>query len=323
MWGWAMPTIIISYRRDDTRHITGRIFDRLEQHYGKGQVFMDIDNIPYGMDFRRHLLNTLDACDALVAIVGPNWIGADATGEPRICDPTDWVRIEIEIALSKDIPVIPVLIDRARMPKPHELPEIIEDFAYRQGADLDTGRDFNQHMDRLIHAISQGMAHRLVETKQRGEDEERRKQQAAEEKRRKEAERQQQEAEARRRDGQEVRRQREDAPRRRTESVGRAQQATEAKARQRQTVPVIVTSVFVLAALGLAFAAVLWSRAPSPQTSPQSPSPPRKCRFCRLPGGLRRCRNCRLQSCDCFRNRDGHGSGRRPPHSRRSIWCQA
>jgi hypothetical protein len=54
-----MPTIFVSYRRDDTRWITGRIFDRLEQHYGKGQVLMDIDSIPVGMDFREHLYQIL------------------------------------------------------------------------------------------------------------------------------------------------------------------------------------------------------------------------------------------------------------------------
>jgi tetratricopeptide (TPR) repeat protein len=194
-----MPTIIVSYRREDSRHITGRIVDRLEQHYGKGQVFMDIDAIPYGMDFRQHLRNMLDRCDVLVAVVGPHWIGADASGQPRISDPTDWVRIEIETALSKDIPVIPVLIDRAHMPKPHELPESLRDFAYRQGADLDTGRDFHPHMDRLIHAISESVVRREAEAKRRkDEDESHRQHEAAEQKRKEDEERLRQEAKAKR-----------------------------------------------------------------------------------------------------------------------------
>ncbi len=195
-----MPNIIVSYRRDDTRHITGRIFDRLEQHYGKSHVFMDIDNIPVGMDFRQHILNTIDHCDALVAVVGPRWIGTEPSGQPRISEPNDWVRIELETALTKDIPVIPVLIDRARMPKPDELPGTLQDFAYRQAADLDTGRDFHRHMDRLIHDISESITRRQAEAKRREEEEAaRRQQEAAERKRRDDEERLRREAEGKRR----------------------------------------------------------------------------------------------------------------------------
>jgi tetratricopeptide (TPR) repeat protein len=225
-----MPTIIVSYRREDSRHITGRIVDRLEQHYGKGQVFMDIDAIPYGTDFRQHLRNMLDRCDLLVAVVGPHWIGADASGQPRISDPTDWVRIEIETALSKDIPVIPVLIDRAHMPNPRELPESLRDFAYRQGADLDTGRDFHPHMDRLIRAISESVVRREAETRHHtDEDESRRQHQAAEQKRKEDEERLRQEAEAKRRE--EVRRQERAAEQKRKEVDERLRREAEAKRR--------------------------------------------------------------------------------------------
>jgi len=148
-----MATIVISYRRDDSKWIAGRIFDRLEGHYGKGSVFMDIDSIPLGLDFREHLRETLARCDVLLAVVGPNWLGRTAAGE-RIADETDWVRIEIEAALAKNIPVIPVLIDNSRMPKPDELPEGLRNFAFRQAAGVDTDH-FRPHMDRLISSIDQ------------------------------------------------------------------------------------------------------------------------------------------------------------------------
>jgi hypothetical protein len=157
-----MPTIIISYRRSDSKWITGRIADRLERDYGKGDVFVDIDAIPLGMDFREHLRNVLDRCDVLLAIVGPNWLARDESGQPRIFDPADWVRVEIETALAKNIPVIPVLIDRAPMPKVSELPESMHSFAFRQAADLDTGRDFHVHMDRLVRAISRSAEQRPI-----------------------------------------------------------------------------------------------------------------------------------------------------------------
>lgn len=101
-----MPTIMLSYRRDNSKWIAGRIFDRLEDHYGKGNVFMDIDAIPVGLDFREHLKHSLQRCDILLAIVGPKWLGTDEHGHHAIAEETDWVRIEIETALAKKIPVI-------------------------------------------------------------------------------------------------------------------------------------------------------------------------------------------------------------------------
>jgi hypothetical protein len=153
-----MPTVIVSYRRSDSRWIAGRIVDRLERDLGKGDVFVDIDAIPFGMDFRDHLHGVLGRCDVLLAVIGPNWLATDEAGRPRIFEPTDWVRIEIETALAKGTPVIPVLIDRAPMPKVSELPESLHAFAFRQAADVDTGRDFHVHMDRLVRAIAQSAA---------------------------------------------------------------------------------------------------------------------------------------------------------------------
>ena len=150
-----MPTILVSYRRDDSKWITGRIVDRLEQHFGKDNVFMDVDSIPVGMDFREHLRSVLDQCNVLLAVVGPHWLVADSVGRPRILDAADWVRIEIETALIKGIPIVPVLIDQAGMPRADELPGSLQDFAFRQAAFINTGRDFHSHVDRLIRAIGE------------------------------------------------------------------------------------------------------------------------------------------------------------------------
>lgn len=146
---------MLSYRRDNSKWIAGRIFDRLEDHYGNGNVYMDIDAIPVGLDFREHLQQSLQRCDILLAIVGPRWLGIDEHGHRAIADETDWVRIEVETALLKKIPVIPILIDRVRMPKTSELPESLRDFAFRQAAEVDAGVDFRSHMDRLIRSMDQ------------------------------------------------------------------------------------------------------------------------------------------------------------------------
>ncbi len=150
-----MATIVISYRRDDTKWVTGRIFDRLEHHFGHGHVFMDIDNIPYGRDFREHLTDTLDRCDAVVAVIGPNWVGVSETHETRLHDEKDWVRLEIATALRKGVIVIPVLVDGAQMPDPSRLPEELKGLAFRQAASVDGGPGFKNGVDRISRAIEE------------------------------------------------------------------------------------------------------------------------------------------------------------------------
>ena len=147
-----MPRITISYRRDDSGVITGRIFDRLAAHFGREAVFRDIDNIPPGVDFRRHIDQVLDESDIILAIVGPKWVGPRA-GQSRLASAADPVRLEIETALRKDKPLIPVLVLRAAMPRPEQLPETLNDFAYRNAVQVDAGQDFDHHIGRLIRAM--------------------------------------------------------------------------------------------------------------------------------------------------------------------------
>jgi TIR domain-containing protein/PDZ domain-containing protein len=147
-----MPRITISYRRDDSGVITGRIFDRLTAHYGRESVFRDIDNIPPGIDFRKHITETLDASDIVLAIIGPKWVGPRAN-QSRLANIADPVRVEIETALRKDKPVIPVLVLRANMPRPEQLPDTLQDFAYRHAVTVDAGQDFDVHMRRLTRAM--------------------------------------------------------------------------------------------------------------------------------------------------------------------------
>src|SRR5262249_52318558 len=125
-----MSKISISYRRRDSDAITGRIFDRLVAHYGPEAVFRDIDNIPPAVDFRKYIGHALDSTDVLLAIVGPQWLGK-AEGRSRIEEATDLVRIEIEAALKKEIPVVPVLVGNATMPDASELPDGLKDFVFR------------------------------------------------------------------------------------------------------------------------------------------------------------------------------------------------
>jgi TPR repeat protein len=147
-----MPRITISYRRDDSGVITGRIFDRLAAHFGRESVFRDIDDIPPGVDFRKHISGILDESDIVLAIVGPRWVGP-ARGPSRLANAADPVRIEIETALRKEVSLIPILVQRANMPRVEQLPESLADFAYRNAVQVDSGQDFDVHMARLFRAM--------------------------------------------------------------------------------------------------------------------------------------------------------------------------
>src|SRR5580693_3054760 len=149
-----MPKIAISYRRADSEAMTGRIFDRLIAHYGKEAIFRDIDDIPPGIDFRVHINETLLKTHILLAIVGPQWLGMSSHGSAdRIHEESDPVRVEVETALRRRVPLIPVLIGSTKMPSSDLLPPSLKDFAFRNAVKVDTGQDFDYHMDRLIRAM--------------------------------------------------------------------------------------------------------------------------------------------------------------------------
>src|SRR5262249_18579967 len=148
-----MPKIAISYRRKDSDAITGRIRDRLAQHFGERSVFMDSANFPFGTDYRDHIKKALNEAAVPLLIMGPPWSGPIESGSARTHDPADPVRVEAEAALRHGIPTIPVLVGGAAMPSPTELPETLEPLRYRNAAIVEPGPDFNSHLDRLIPPI--------------------------------------------------------------------------------------------------------------------------------------------------------------------------
>jgi hypothetical protein len=145
--------IAISYRREDSAPITGRIYDRLEAVFGRDRVFIDLDSIPFGVDFRTHISESLNRCDILLVVIGPHWLGASADGSRRIDDPTDFVRLEVAQALVRDIRVIPLLIDRTEMPSSTVLPDDLKRLAFRNALRVDSGADFRHHMERLCNSL--------------------------------------------------------------------------------------------------------------------------------------------------------------------------
>ena len=148
-----MTRIFISYRRVDSEGYVGRLYDQLLQHFDKGDLFLDVGTIKPGEDFVAAIERTVATCDALIAVIGPQWLNVrDQNGYRRLDNPTDYVRLEIATALKRNILVIPVLVARATMPKQNDLPADIADLSRRNAVELSHDR-FSYDVERIAHAI--------------------------------------------------------------------------------------------------------------------------------------------------------------------------
>lgn len=136
-----MRAIFINYRRSDAEGEAGRLFDELTLQLGSDAVFMDVAAIEPGRDFRKAIDQSVENCSVLLAMMGQDWLCAsDAAGKRRLADANDFVRIELASALRRDIPVVPVLVRGAKMPRPDELSEDLRELAYRNAVELTHAR---------------------------------------------------------------------------------------------------------------------------------------------------------------------------------------
>jgi biotin carboxyl carrier protein len=147
--------IFISYRRDDSRYQARLIYAAFTQVIPPDHVFMDIASIPLGADFRKVLKGWVEQCDILLALIGSGWIDAvdPKTGQKRLTNPADFVRIEIGAALARDIPVVPVLLDGAPMPDAEALPDELKELIFRH-AEFVEYRRFDDDVARLIKKLA-------------------------------------------------------------------------------------------------------------------------------------------------------------------------
>jgi len=145
--------VFISYRRDDSAGSAGRVWDRLEKEFGSGLLFMDVDAIPFGKNFVKIIRAEVSKCDVFLAVIGPKWLTVrDKQRKRRIDDANDYVRIEISTALQRDIPVVPLLLDGAQMPKANELPKDLQELAVRHALEV-RHTSFHPDMDRLVRQL--------------------------------------------------------------------------------------------------------------------------------------------------------------------------
>ena len=152
-WLGRMPGIFISYRREDSPGHAGRIFDRLRSRFGSDVVFMDVAAIEAGVDFVDVLHKAVGSCDALLAVIGPQWLSATQGGNRRLDDPRDFVRIEIAGALERNVRVLPVLVEGARVPPVESLPADLQALTRRQAIELRDAR-WDDDIERLVEGLA-------------------------------------------------------------------------------------------------------------------------------------------------------------------------
>ena len=137
----TMSTVFISYRRENAAGEARALFNDLVERLGEDSVFMDVDSIALGRDFRSALQETTASCDPMLVLIGRNWAAAkDEGGRVRLENPDDYVRLEVEAGLKRNIVVTPVLVQGAHMPAPDDLPAEIRNFAYRNAFELSHNR---------------------------------------------------------------------------------------------------------------------------------------------------------------------------------------
>jgi TIR domain-containing protein len=148
-----MSGIFISYRRDDSADMAHALYRELSLRFGTNSVFIDVENIGLGENFAEIIDEKVGFCDALIAVIGKQWLGnADAEGRRRLDDPHDWVRLEIASAISRGIKVFPVLVGGATLPEQRDLPAAISMLPQAQALDLRPDR-FDQGVARLVTAL--------------------------------------------------------------------------------------------------------------------------------------------------------------------------
>jgi len=150
--------IFMSYRSEETALIAELLYEKLTDHFGGGPAFKHIDSSQHGQDFAGSIAAAVGSCDVLLVLISDRWLTiTDADGRRCIDDPDDFMRLEIEAALARNIRVVPILVDGARMPRAEDLPPSLAGLARRQALVLNPGR-FTSAFDQLLSVLDRSLA---------------------------------------------------------------------------------------------------------------------------------------------------------------------
>lgn len=133
--------IFVSYRRNDSPSATGRLQDALVQHFGDESVFVDVKDLVDGTKYRDAIDAALGSCSVMLVVIGPRWVDArDAEGRRKLDLEADIVRHEIRSAFARGIPVIPLLVEGAALPREQDLPDELRPLRDHQARELEYER---------------------------------------------------------------------------------------------------------------------------------------------------------------------------------------
>jgi hypothetical protein len=155
-----MAKIFLSYRRDDSRHIADRIFDRLKQNYRRDEVFKDVSSIPVGENFVAFIKSRIISAEVVLVIIGNDWVDTFAKRQGQV----DFVKEEIASALQLDKNIIPVFVEGVKAVPLQALPVEIQAVAQLQGIEVRPDPDFDQDIAKLIHAINANLTTKTIYT---------------------------------------------------------------------------------------------------------------------------------------------------------------
>lgn len=166
-----MPSVFISYRRDSAGAVAGRLRDRLVSEYGHSSVFIDVDTIKPGDDFRKVISSAVGDSDVLLAVIDERWnphvkAPDGSASVARLDSEDDFVRIEVASALAQGVRVVPVLYKKAQLPAEDELPADLQGLTTRQAVRV-TDETWDSDVRRLIDALGTKRSKQPVTTRAR------------------------------------------------------------------------------------------------------------------------------------------------------------
>lgn len=145
------PKVFLNYRVSETRMIVGRIAEAIQQRFGVGKVFVDIEGIASGSRFADVIETNLHDCDVICALIGVDW-GTTLRSRSEL-EERDWVRFEIETALAAQKPILPLLVRPAARPEKNALPQSLWGMLYFQVAELDPGLRFHHDIEKVCQDL--------------------------------------------------------------------------------------------------------------------------------------------------------------------------
>jgi hypothetical protein len=144
----------LNYRRRDTTLETKCVYDRMTEHFGRNSIFLDVDSIPLGVDYRQYVADVVSKARSHLFVIGPEWLNVEsADGNRRVDDPADFCRIEAEAAIARGVPLIAALVRAATLPSEELLPPSLVEIAYCY--DVPLRKDHWDHdLNRLLKTVA-------------------------------------------------------------------------------------------------------------------------------------------------------------------------